>query len=187
MLGPPSDRGVDTPPERLFGSASPFDVLLGNIDGVLAEWRAQVENEPWARIPASRLVDAFPEILPKLLRLASSGAHQVDPELRELIADQHGLFRRADTIPLFAVAEEWAHLRRACASVMTSKGVNGEQAAAAMRRLDLLFDDALGYTLRGYYRPELDSLKGRGLERREGPVERRTGERDRRRRGGREE
>jgi hypothetical protein len=53
-----------------------------------------------------------------------------------------------------------------------------------MERLDVLVDDAVGYTLRGYYRPELDSLRGRGLERREvsdrrrGVSDRRDGEED---------
>jgi hypothetical protein len=28
-------------------------------------------------------------------------------------------------------------------------------------------DDAIGYTLRGYYQRELDTLRGRGLERRD--------------------
>ena len=51
-----------------------------------------------------------------------------------------------------------------------------------MERLDILVDDAVGYTLRGYYRPELDSLRGRGLERRE-IADRRSGVPDRRERG----
>jgi hypothetical protein len=51
-----------------------------------------------------------------------------------------------------------------------------------MARLEILVDDAVGYTLRGYYAPELDSLRGRGLERREIP-ERRRGIPDRRERG----
>jgi hypothetical protein len=50
-----------------------------------------------------------------------------------------------------------------------------------MERLDVLVDDAVGYTLRGYYRPELDSLRGRGLERRESS-DRRSGSTDRRER-----
>jgi hypothetical protein len=184
MSGYSSDREVDTPPERLdFGLSAPYDVLLGRIDRVIAAWRSHVQREPWSSIPEPRLVDSFPEILPKLLRLASVGANQVDEELRELIADQHGLFRRADTVPLVAVAEEWSHLRRACAQVLSEHGITGDEASAAMRRLEVLIDDAIGYTLRGYYRPELDSLKGRGLERREGPVDRRKGEPDRRRDG----
>jgi hypothetical protein len=38
-----------------------------------------------------------------------------------------------------------------------------------MRRIEVLVDDAIGYTLRGYYAQELDTLRGRGLERRESP------------------
>lgn len=181
MPGQSSNREVDTPPELTdLVLSAPYDVLLAHIDSVIAEWREQVQREPWSKIPAPRLVDSFPEILPKLLRLASSGASQVDEELRELIADQHGLFRRADMVPLIAVAEEWSHLRRACAGVLADQGVGEEHVAAAMRRLETLIDDAIGYTLRGYYRPELDSLKGRGLERRAGPEERRAGDGDRR-------
>lgn len=178
-----SDRDLDAPRERLDpGLSAPYDLLLGNVDRLLAEWREHLQQEPWSRIPKSRLVDSFPEILPKLFRLASVGAHHVDEELREVIADQHGRFRRADMVPLIAVAEEWSVLRRACARVLAEKGVNETDAAAAMRRLDALIDDAIGYTLRGYYRPELDSLKGRGLERRDGPFERRSSEQDRRKR-----
>lgn len=181
MPAPPRDRGLDASSERFeFGPMSPFDLLLGHVDGVIAEWRTQVQREPWARIPPQRLVDAFPEILPKLLRLGNAGAHRVDEELRELIADQHGFLRREDTVPLMAVAEEWAHLRRACAVELERHGVEGDRATAAMHRLDMLIDDAIGYTLRGYYRPELDSLRGRGLERRDGPMERRNGESNRR-------
>jgi hypothetical protein len=184
MSGPPTDRGLNAAAERFEpGPATAYDVLLGHIDVVIAEWRAHVQTEPWTRIPPPRLVDAFPEILPRLLRLAGAGAHQVDQELRELIADRHGYFRRADTIPLIAVAEEWSHLRRACGAVLARHGVSGDVASDAMRRLDTLIDDAIGYTLRGYYQPELDSLRGRGLERRDGPVERRGGTPDRRERG----
>jgi hypothetical protein len=38
--------------------------------------------------------------------------------------------------------------------------------------LDLLIDDAIGFTLRGYYAEELQALRGKGLERR-GEVEER--------------
>ncbi len=161
---------------------SPYEVLLGGVDQVIAEWRHLVADEPWAKLPASRLVDSFPEILPKLLRLARSGATHIDEALRVLIADAHGHFRRVDGIPLASVTEEWAFLKRACRRVLEDHGVNNGDADRAMERLDVLVDDAVGYTLRGYYRPELDSLRGRGLERRETP-ERRSGTSDRRDRG----
>lgn len=163
-------------------AGSPYEVLLGGIDQVIAEWRRLVVDEPWARIPASRLVDSFPEILPQLLRLARSGATHVDDSLRALIADAHGHFRRIDGVPLPSVTEEWAFLKRACRRVLDARGVDNGHADRAMERLDILVDDAVGYTLRGYYRPELDSLRGRGLERRETP-ERRRGDPDRRDRG----
>jgi hypothetical protein len=50
----------------------------------------------------------------------------------------------------------------------------------AMSRLEVLIDDAIGVTLRGYYAPELDALRGRGLERRASDEDRRSGETDRR-------
>jgi hypothetical protein len=141
--------------------------LLGGVDQVISEWRALVVHEPWATIPASRLVDSFPEILPKLLRLARSGVTHIDESLRELIADAHGHFRRVDGVPIASVTEEWAYLKRACRCVLDAHGLKNGEADRAMERLDILVDDAVGYTLRGYYRPELDSLRGRGLERRE--------------------
>jgi hypothetical protein len=127
-------------------------------------------------------VDAFPEILPRLVRLARAGATHVDDPLRELIADAHGHFRRVDGVPLTAVTEEWAHLKRACHHVLDAHSVHSDESARAMERLDALVDDAVGYTLRGYYRPELDSLRGRGLERRE-IADRRGSVSDRRKRG----
>jgi hypothetical protein len=163
-------------------TASAYEVLLGAVDEVIGEWRTLVVQEPWATLPASRLVDSFPEILPKMLRLARAGATHIDDPLRELIADAHGDFRRADGVPLTSVTEEWAHLKRACRLVLDAHGINHEESDRAMERLDILVDDAVGYTLRGYYRPELDSLRGRGLERREVP-NRRRGVADRRERG----
>lgn len=163
---------------------SPYEVLLGGVDQVIAEWRGMVVHEPWAKLPASRLVDSFPEILPKVLRLARAGATHIDEPLRVLIADAHGQFRRDDGVPLTSVTEEWAFLKRACRRVLEAHGVDDCDSDRAMERLDILVDDAVGYTLRGYYRPELDSLRGRGLERRETP-ERRGGNTDRRDRGGR--
>lgn len=162
-------------------SASPYEALLGGVDQIIGEWRTLVMREPWATLPASRLVDSFPEILPKMLRLGRSGATHIDDSLRELIAEAHGHFRRVDGIPLTSVTEEWAHLKRACRRILDTHGVNGDEADRAMERLDLLIDDAVGYTLRGYYRPELDSLRGRGLERRE-VANRRHGVADRRQR-----
>jgi hypothetical protein len=168
--------------------ASPYDLLLGAIDEVIAEWRSLLKQEPWASLPASRLVDSFPEILPKMLRLARAGATHIDDGLRHVIADAHGHFRRADGVPLASVTEEWACLKRACRCVLEAHGANNGDADRAMERLDVLVDDAVGYTLRGYYRPELDSLRGRGLERREisdrrsGSTDRRSGSTDRRER-----
>ena len=160
---------------------SAYDALLGGVDQVIGEWRALVVLEPWARLPASHLVDAFPEILPKMLRLARSAAMHIDDPLRDLIANAHGHFRRLDGIPLTSVTEEWVFVKRACRIVLDAHGINDGEADRAMERLDVLVDDAVGYTLRGYYRPELDSLRGRGLERREVP-NRRHGVADRRER-----
>jgi hypothetical protein len=161
---------------------SPFDVLLGDIDAVIAEWRSLMAPEPWALLSPSRLIDAMPEILPPLIKLARANAIYVDEELKTRIADDHGAARRTDEMPVAAVAEEWAFLKRACWTVLRRNGVVQSEAEDTMRRLDLLIDDAIGYTLRGYYRPELDSLKGQGLERREGAHERRVNNGDRRER-----
>ena len=117
-----------------------------------------------------------------MLRLARSGATHIDDDLRQVIAEAHGHFRRIDGVPLTSVTEEWVYLKRACRHVLDEHGTNHGEADRAMERLDILVDDAVGYTLRGYYRPELDSLRGRGLERREIP-ERRRGVSDRRERG----
>lgn len=169
------------PPLPANISGSPYEALLGGVDEVISEWRALVVREPWSKIPPSRLVDSFPEILPKLLRLARSGVTHIDESLREIIADAHGHFRRVDGVPLVSVTEEWAYLKRACRHVLDAHGISNGEADRAMERLDILVDDAVGYTFRGYYRPELDSLRGRGLERRE-VSERRRGIPDRRER-----
>lgn len=180
--------GVPQGPSPASSAGSPYEVLLGMVDEVIREWRALVSREPWAKLPASRLVDSFPDILPKMLRLARSGSTHIDDGLRELIADAHGHFRRIDGVPLTSVTEEWAYLKRACRCVLDAHGINNGDADRAIERLDVLVDDAVGYTLRGYYRPELDSLRGRGLERREVSdrreiPDRRSGTPDRRDRG----
>ena len=170
---PPLEPGLDAP--------TPFDVLLGEIDQVIAEWRELVRLEPWSRLPAARLVDSFPEILPRIVRLAQAGASEVDEELRTRITDEHGFFRREDAVPLLAVAEEWVYLKRACTAVLRRRGYTEPAMAGVIKRLEALIDDAIGYTLRGYYRPELDALRGRGLERRDsGMHDRRRGSGDRR-------
>lgn len=162
--------------------ASPYEILLGSLDQIIGEWRMLVQREPWAKLSASRLVDSFPEIVPKLVRLARAGGTHIDDSLRELIADAHGQFRRDDGLPLVSVTEEWVYLKHACRHVLDANGITSGEADRAMERLDILVDDAVGYTLRGYYRPELDSLRGRGLERRE-VSDRRSGVANRRERG----
>ena len=178
------DQSPPTPPppgaSRLVhrydsSAATAYDALLGAIDGVIGEWRTLVQREPWGAIPPARLVDSLPEILPKMIRLARGGGAEVDAELRETIASAHGYFRRQDNVPLAAVAEEWSHVKRACWTVLQREGVNDDEARGAMARLDALIDDAIGFSLRGYYAPELDTLRGRGLERRNGLAERRSG------------
>lgn len=161
---------------------TPFELLHGHIDEVLAEWRSLVAAEPWATLSPARLVDALPELLPRLFRLASLGAQELDHELSNIVADRHGYFRRADGVPLGAVAEEWNHLRRAFWKVLQRHHVPEDRISTALQRLDLLIDDAIGLTLRGYYAPELDELRGRGLERRAGIEDRRAAPGDRRRR-----
>jgi hypothetical protein len=177
------DRGhPGEPPVPGNTSASPYEVLLGAVDEVIREWRSLVDKEPWSNLPAFRLVDSFPEILPKMLRLARSGVTHIDDSLRDVIANAHGHFRRADGVPLTAVTEEWGYLKRACRRVLEAHAIDTGDADRTMDRLDMLVDDAVGYTLRGYYGAELDSLRGRGLERRE-VSDRRRGIPDRRERG----
>jgi hypothetical protein len=160
---------------------TPYEVLLGDIDLVIGEWRALVGAEPWAQIPADRLIDSLPELLPKIIRLAAAGATAAPPELGEMIAEAHGYFRRGDRLPLTAVAEKWAFVRRACAAVLARRAVEPTAAAAAVERLEVLLDEAVGYSLRGYYAPELDVLRGRGLERRQPVDDRRSNGGSRRR------
>ena len=78
------------------------------------------------------------------------------------------------------MADEWTHLQRACWTVLRRHGLPEEAVRDALACLELLVDDAIGVTLRGYYAPELDALRGRGLERRSGGEDRRSGEGDRR-------
>ncbi|MDQ6888036.1 MAG: hypothetical protein M3068_12180 [Gemmatimonadota bacterium] len=157
-----------------LGADSPFDVLVGELDQVLSEWRALMRPEPWARLPSDRLLDSIPKILPELLRLAKTGVAHVDDNLKEQIAQEHGTVRREDNVPILALAEEWNAIKRACSEVLSRQGYGEETCSGVMARLELLVDDAVGYTLRGYYRPELDLLRGRGLERRDGSSERRS-------------
>ena len=159
------------------------DALHGQIDEVIAEWKRMVAAEPWAPATPARLVNALPEMLPRMLRLMMRGATQMDRELAEFIAREHGYFRREDGVPLAALAEEWNHLRRACWKVLRRSGVEEAASLAALHRLDSLIDDAIGFSLRGYYAPELDALRGRGLERRAEAGDRRRSSGDRRSRG----
>ncbi len=146
---------------------SAFDILLAELDQVLAEWRSIVEPELGAHLSPARLLDSLPEILPRLLRPARSGAVEIDEHLKQRIAVDHGFARREDVVPVERLAEEWEALKQACQRVLTRHGFVGSLAEEATRRIDLLIDDAIGYTLRGYYQRELDTLRGRGLERRE--------------------
>lgn len=149
-----------------FDPVATFELLERHTEDVINEWRALLAREPWARLPVDRLVDHLPQILPRLFQHAAHGAREIDLELQQLISQAHGYFRREDSIPLAAVAEEFDLLKRACWKVMTSSNLSAPEISAALARLDLLIDDATGYTLRGYYAPELDELRGRGLERR---------------------
>jgi hypothetical protein len=58
--------------------------------------------------------------------------------------------------------------------------VDAAASLAALQRMDALIDDAIGFSLRGYYAPELESLRGRGLERRHPAGDRRASGGDRR-------
>jgi hypothetical protein len=149
--------------------STPFEVLESRSDRVIAEWQGMVAREPWASLPADRLIDHLPDILPRLFRSAAAGAREIDPDLQQLISRAHGYFRREDAIPLAAVAEEFDLLKRACWKVLSSSGLPPDSVSSTLGRLDILIDDATGYTLRGYYAPELDALRGRGLERRTAP------------------
>lgn len=172
----PAELRYDFAGEHLY----PYNILLERIDGVIGEWRTLVKKEPWSQIPGDRLVDALPEILPKMFRLAGSGAVSIDGELSEVISEAHGYFRRTDGIPLSALAEEWNFVKRACWKVLSGAGVESNTLASALRRIDSLVDDAIGLSLRGYYAPELNELKGKGLERRDGIDERRQNSPNRR-------
>jgi hypothetical protein len=176
----PSSQPHDTVATGGVAHGSPYDILLGEVDRVLGEWRQLVATEPWNTLPHTRLIDSFPEVLPKLFRLARAGATELDVEVRELVAAAHGTPRRQDGLPLRAVADEWTLLQLACWTVLRRNGVPEDAARSVLSRLDLLIDDAIGVTLRGYYAPELDALRGRGLERRSGDEDRRSGETDRR-------
>lgn len=158
----------------------PYELLHAHIDEVIREWRTLVAQEPWAPESPARLVNALPEMLPKIFRLGKHGADRVDDDLSEFIAQHHGFHRREDQTPLAGIAEEWNHLKRACWKVLRRHTNDARLAAEAVRRLDALIDDAIGFSLRGYYAPELDQLRGRGLERRMAQGDRRQSSGDRR-------
>ncbi len=160
---------TDAASEHLY----PYNILLEHIDGVIGEWRTLVKQEPWSAIPGERLVDAFPEILPKMFRLAGMGAVKIDGDLSEIISEAHGYFRRTDGVPLAALADEWNFVKRACWKVLSGAGVDATTLTSALQRIDVLVDDAIGLSLRGYYAPELNELKGKGLERRDNVNDRR--------------
>ena len=155
-------RGSTVP----FDPLATFELLERRTDDIITEWRGLLARDPWSRLPADRLIDHLPQILPRLFHHAANGAREIDVDLQQLISQAHGYFRREDAIPLAAVAEEFDLLKRACWKVLTSSNLAPHHVSAALARLDLLIDDATGYTLRGYYAPELDTLRGRGLERR---------------------
>jgi hypothetical protein len=148
-------------------SQGAYDILLAELDQVLAEWRSIAEPELSQRVAPARLLDSLPEILPRLFVLARSSAAEIDDDLKQRIAGDHGFARREDVVPVEQLAEEWQALKQACKRVLTRHGFVGPLAEEATQRIDLLIDDAIGYTLRGYYQRELDTLRGRGLERRD--------------------
>ncbi len=158
-------------------SGSAAEVLLTSAAEVIDEWKALVRPKPWAEIPPPRLVNSLPVILPRLVLEARSGATSVRDDLKELIATEHGSARRQDAVPVAAIAEEWALLKKACRLTLDRHEVPDDEVTRLFDSLDLLMDDALGYTLRGYYKEELDSLRGRGLERRDHGYDRRGSDR----------
>lgn len=171
------------PPEILsadMGPLSPYEILRGRIDAVLAEWRSLIAREPWAGLMPARLMNGLPEILPSLLREAERGATRVSAELAERITEAHGQYRRHDGVPLAALAEEWNFVKRACWKVMQREHVDPALMSLVLQRLDVLIDDAIGFTLRGYYAEELEELRGKGLERRGETGERRVNPPERR-------
>jgi hypothetical protein len=177
---PSSESRPDSEVDGELSQAGPYALLHARIDEVIREWRTLVTQEPWAPDSPSRLMNALPEMLPKIFRLGQSGADRIDRELSEFIARHHGFHRREDQLPLSAVAEEWNHLKRACWKVLREHTGDDQLAADAVHRLDTLIDDAIGFSLRGYYAPELDELRGRGLERRATSGDRRGSSGDRR-------
>lgn len=166
--------------ELLLGEGGPYEILHGNVEEVIREWKNLVEGEPWIPPSPARLVNSLPEILPPLFRHLHGGAAHIDKELSDLIAQQHGSWRREDAVPLSALANEWNHLKRACWTVLRRRDPEDRFTSRTISRLDVLIDDAIGYSLRGYYRPELDQLRGQGLERRADDGDRRRGSGDRR-------
>ncbi len=159
---------------------TPYEILIGEVDRVLEEWRVLMRAEALAELPPSRLIDSMPEILPGLIRHARDGATHLEEELKVRIASDHGTTRREDEVPVETLAAEWHALKRAVRQVLARHGFVNEVAVEAIQRLEHLIDDAVGYTLRGYYQPELDTLKGRGLERRSSADDRRRNPSDRR-------
>lgn len=159
---------------------SAYDILLAELDQVLKEWRSIVEPELGPHVSPARLLDSLPEILPRLLNLARAGAREIDDRLRVRIAADHGFARREDVVPVEQLSEEWEAVKQACQRVLARHGFVGPLAEEASRRIDALIDDAIGYTLRGYYQRELDTLRGRGLERRDARDEDRRQSGDRR-------
>jgi hypothetical protein len=171
---------VDERPGQGADERTPYEILIGEIDRVLEEWRRLVRVGALAELPSSRLIDSMPEILPGLIRLARDGATQLEEELKLRIASDHGGARREDDVPVETLTAEWYALKRAVRQVLARHGFVNGAASDAIERLEHVIDEAIGYTLRGYYQPELDTLKGRGLERRSSADDRRRNPTDRR-------
>lgn len=176
---PNPSRPVDGDNLMAAVAHSAFDILHGELDQILTEWRALVDPGLGSQLTPARLMNSLPEILPRLLVLARAGAVEIDDELKQRISADHGAARREDVVPVASLAGEWEALKQSCVRVLVRNGFVGPLADEASQRIDVLIDDAIGYTLRGYYQQELDTLRGRGLERRD------TADEDRRQGGDR--
>jgi hypothetical protein len=125
--------------------------------GIMQDWHALGEREPWHRIPENLDQDHLPDMIRALARTALAGFFE-KPARQELVdaSVTHGEHRYQQGVAEEILAREFELLRWALWRRLKGESAI-EDASQGIIRLDSALTLAHGASLRGYHRREIEA------------------------------
>lgn len=129
-----------------------YETVLQHTDEVIRRWEAQVQDEPWLRLPPAARIDHLPQLLRAIIDVLLARPDPASARERAIrTALEHGRHRRQNGFDDGLLHREHYLLRAAVWSVIRERAASTETGFPAIARFDVVLTHTTAASLYGYH------------------------------------